>query len=223
MSSYPYADKPFNVEVNIILNNLTTNKMALINVRLRIVGLYFNHTVRIEDARGLTVRDVLDEYIRLNPNLAVPGGLEYQRFPVLGNNNDFVTAFVYHFSGNYDFDGNNVILMQPTGPDGTSLGDNERREGIYKLAESFEDDGLLARGAGLVWQYYVVSAAGVVKSATPVTRKFQGFGEKKLEPLPVPPVVRPQYDFVNGDTIIWRLVAIARQPSPEYILAPNER
>ena len=196
--------------------------MALIKVKLRIVGLYFNHTVQIEDVPSLTVRDVLDEYIRLNPNLAVPGGLEYQRFPVFGNPNDFVTTFVYHFNGNYDFDGNNTIIMQPIGPDGNSLGDNKRPAGIYKLAESFEDDGLIAKGVGLVWQYYVVSATGLVKSATPVTRKFQGFGEKKLELIPAPPIVRPQYDFTNGDKIIWRLVAIARQPSSEYILGPNQ-
>lgn len=177
--------------------------MALINVKLRIVGLYFNATVRIDDTTpNLTVRSVLDEYIRLNPNLALPGGLEYSRFPI--GNTDFVTRFTYHYPGEYDYNGNNVLVLQPVGVDGPTLGNQERPAGIYTLAEEFEDQ-LADNKIGLVWQYYVVAptaAGGLVKSRTPANRGFQGFG--------VPPV---GYTIAEGDTIIWRLVAIAREPN----------
>jgi hypothetical protein len=173
--------------------------MAMINVKLRIVGLYFNATVRVEDNPNLTVRDVMDEYIRMNPNLAVPGGLEYGRFPI--GTTDFVTRLTYHYPGKYDFDGNNVLVPQPVGVDGPTLGKKDRPAGIYTLGENLEDQ-LLDKKAGLVWQYYVVSPGGVVKSKTPASRGFQGFG-----------VTPPSYNFENNDTIIWRLVAIAREPN----------
>lgn len=170
--------------------------MALINVRVRIVGLYFNQPVSIEDNPNLTVRDVLDEYIRLNPNLAVPGGLEYTRFPI--GTTDSVTTLTYHYGGVYNFDGNNVLTDPPDGP---SLGNIDRPAGLYTLSERFEDD-FTTLGVGLVWQYYVVSALGLVKSRTPASRGFQGFGQTP-----------PMYNLANGDTIIWRLVAIARTPN----------
>jgi len=171
--------------------------MALINVNLRIVGLYFNETVVVDDAPTTTVRNVLDEYIRLNPEIAKPGGLEYGRFPIGGR--DFVTTLTYHFPGTFNFDGNNVVQIPPDGP---SLGDQNRPGGIYTLSESLEDQ-FSDNAVGLVWQYYVVSTTGEVKSKTPATRGFSGFGE----PLPA------GNSLAEGDSIIWRLVAIARRPN----------
>jgi hypothetical protein len=170
--------------------------MAFINVKLRIVGLYFNKMVRINDVPNLTVRDVLDEYIRLNPNLAVPDGLEYSRYPV--GPTDSVKTFTHHFSGSYDFNGNNVIT---TPPDGPTLGNNSRPAGIYTLSEDLEDQ-FSDTKVGLVWQYYVVSPTGIVKSRTPSSRGFQLFG-----------ITPPSYNLGDGDTIFWRLVAIARAPN----------
>jgi hypothetical protein len=187
--------------------------MALVNVNLRIVGLYFNEIVRVDDAPTTTVRTVMDEYIRLHPEIAVPGGLEYGRFPI--NGRDFVTTLTYHFGGDFNFDANKVVQIPPDGP---SLGDQSRPAGIYTLSESLEDQ-FSDTKVGLVWQYYVVSAAGEVKSKTPVSRGFSGFGEplpNLIDPLGGPDI--PQ-TFADGDSIIWRLVAIARRPNflPDFL------
>jgi hypothetical protein len=176
--------------------------MAIINVRLRIVGLYFNETIQINDNPNLTVRDVMDEYIRLNPNLAVPGGLEYVRYPV--GTNDFVRAFSYHYDGSYNYNGD---ALDTTPPDGLTLGGVNRPSGIYTLSEDLEDD-FRDTKVGLVWQYYVVgnNGNGTVKSRTPASRGFQSVGQTP-----------PSYNIQNKDAIIWRLVAIAREPN--YVLA----
>ena len=191
--------------------------MAQINVTLRIVGLYFNETVRINDRRGLTVRDVLDKYISEHSDLSVAGGLEYIRFPFEINGKDFVKTFNYNFGGTYNYEGDNTLVVAanpelPTlaAPDGISLGKQEREEGIYTLSEDFEDEFTSVatkEKVGLVWQYYITSNTGVNKSKTPVGRGFLPFG--KNPPLPAPPL----YDLEEGDTITWRLVAIARGPN----------
>ena len=160
--------------------------MALISVKLRIVGLYFNETVRINDKPNLTIRDVLDEYIGKHPDISVVGGLEYIRFPFSGNNNDFVKTFNYHFGGIYNYDANNrldvaapPILPTTAAPDGISLGKRNRLAGIYTLSEDFEDEFISSatRPVGLVWQYYVTDINQKSKSKTPVDRGFQAFGE----------------------------------------------
>jgi hypothetical protein len=184
--------------------------MALINVKLRIVGLYFNETVEIDDTEDFTVRDVLDKYIAKHPNISVVGGLEYIRFPFPGNNSDFVKTFTYHYGGIYNFDANNKLevapppsIPTPAAPDGLTLGKQNRLPGIYTLSEDFEDE--LVSGAtkpvGLVWQYYVTDSIGVSKSKTPVDRGFQAFGEDAT------------YILQNDDIITWRLVAICRKPN----------
>ncbi len=176
----------------------------IINVRLRIVGLYFNETVTINNKRNLTVRDVLDKYIKENPDLSVPGGLEYIRFPLVRNGEDYVKTFNYHFGGDYNYDGDTPNV---TVDNGTTIGNNRRDPGIYSLSEDLEDE-FSTPNIGLVWQYYVVAdnGDGVVKSKTPPTRGFTPFGAD------------PDYDIEDGDVIIWRLVAIARKPA--YTVPP---
>jgi len=192
--------------------------MPTINVKLRIVGLYFNETVKINNRPGLTVRDVLDKYISDHPNISVIGGLEYVRFPFRDNNNDFVKTFTYHYGGIYNFDANNRLEVAPppslptaAAPDGPTLGKQKRDSGIYTLSEDFEDE--LVSGAtkpvGLVWQYYVTDGAGVSKSKTPVDRGFQAFGEVSAGVVPI----APSYNLENGDIITWHLVAICRKPN----------
>ncbi len=185
--------------------------MVLINVRLRIVGLYFNETVSIEDRPDLTVRDVMDEYIRLHPNLSVPGGLEYVRYPDVAiplKARDYVRTISYHFNSVYNFNADDSGAVPP---DGNSLGNRLRTAGIYTLSEDLEDNFPDINKVGLAWQYYVVSKGGVVKSRTREERDFQAFGELEV------PINKPKYDFKDGDTIIWRLVAIAREPNYIYV------
>ncbi len=167
-----------------------------INVKLRIVGLYFNETVQVDETKDPTVRDVLDAYIQKHPNIAVPGGLEYSRFPI--EDRDFATTFTYHYPGVFNFDGDGALVLPD---DGLSLGKKTRLAGIYTLSESLEDR-LTDRSVGLVWQFYVVSAAGDVKSKTPKTRGFTAFGERPAG-----------FTLAEGDTIIWRLVGIVREPN----------
>lgn len=192
----------------------TTDKGKKLKITLRIVGLYFNKPVYFDDLTGVTVRDVLDEYIRLNPDLSKPGGLEYSRFPRnKPTGTDFLKTFTYHFEGDYDYNGDGIIVPQPGGPDGTSLGNKKRDEGIYTLSEDFEDN-LADKTVGLIWQYYVVApetkdGRGVVKSRTPESRKFNAFGDN----------TSPGYTLEDGDTIIWRLIAIVR--SPNFLNGPT--
>ncbi len=187
--------------------------MAQINVKLRIVGLYFHENVKITDKPGLTVRDVLDKYISEHSDLSVAGGLEYIRFPFEKNGRDFVKTFNYNFGGTYNYEGDGTLVVAtnpelptPTAPDGISLGKQEREEGIYTLSEDFEDEftSPATKAVGLVWQYYVTDKDHKPKSKTPVNRGFLPFG---TNPAPV------LYDLVEGDTITWRLVAIARGPN----------
>jgi hypothetical protein len=180
-----------------------------IKVNLRIVGLYFNESVEVDETTNPTVRDVMDEYIKNNREIAKPGGLEYGRFPI--NGRDFVTTLTYHFPGLYNFEPDGVLTVPK---DGTSLGGLTRAAGIYTLSESLEDQ-FSDTKVGLVWQYYVVSETGEVKSKTPESRGFNGFGEQ------LPPLVAggPPQPLAAQDTIIWRLVAIARRPNflPEFL------
>lgn len=185
---------------------------------MRIVGLYFNETVKINDKPGLTVRDVLDKYVSENPDISVVGGLEYIQFPFLGSNKDFVKTFNYHFGGIYNYDASNRPDVAPppslptsVAPDGPTLGNQGSAEGrtvgIYTLSEDFEDELVTGtpRPIDLVWQYYVTSAGGASKSKKRIYRRFQAFGETTAGV--------PNYNLANGDTITWRLVAICREPN----------
>lgn len=180
--------------------------MEEIKIKLRIVGLYFNKTVAIENKKGLNVKDVMDKYIHENP-LSVPGGLEYTRATAYTVPELVITTIKHNFSGDFDFEGDNDEAGTADGP---SLGDVKRESGIYTLTEDLEDhfpkDEKGKGRAGLAWQYYVVAPSdevgkGIVKSKTPVGRKFKRFDD-----------ATPDYTLEDGDTIIWRLVAIARHP-----------
>ena len=168
-----------------------------INVNLRIVGLYFNETVIINDKTNLTVQEVVDEYIRLHPNLNVAGGLEYSLFQ--SGSDSFVTSFTYNYDGIYNFDASSGAKVIP--PDGKTLGNITRPAGLYRLSEDLEDQ-FSDKSIGLVWQYYVTTKNGKPKSKTPVSRGFQPFGKNF-----------GSYNLANGDIITWRLVAIARSPN----------
>jgi hypothetical protein len=164
--------------------------MAKITVKLRIVGLYFNEPVEITDRPGLTVKDVMDEYIRLNPNLHVAGGLEYHVGKKYGN----METIAYNFNGRYNFNG-----VQNPRTSGKTLKGEHRSPGIYRLSETL----LSTPQVELGWQYYVMSARGKNKSKTKSSGGFKNFNDPN-----------PDYNIQNGDTIIWRLVAIAMATSP---------
>lgn len=171
--------------------------MALINVTLRIVGLYFNETVTINDKTNLTVQEVVDEYVKLHPNLNVAGGLEYSLFQ--SGSDSFIKSFTYNYDGIYNFDASVGPKVIP--PDGKTLGNQTRTAGLCKLSEDFEDQ-FADKSLGLVWQYYVANKNGKPKSKTPVSRGFQPFGENL-----------GGYNLAKNDIITWRLVGIVRGPN----------
>ena len=170
--------------------------MAEIKITLRIVGLYFNKPVHIENKKGLNVKDVMDKYRAEHP-LSQPNGLDYLLTPAYTTEELVLTTIKHNFSGDFDFDASGTTTRPPDGP---SLDNVQRKSGIYTLGEDLEDH-FPDKRVGLAWQYYVVSPTGKVKSKTPVSRKF-----KRFDATP------PDYTLENDDTIIWRLVAIAREP-----------
>ena len=166
--------------------------MAKIN--LRIVGLYFNEEVNIPLKKGLTVKDVVDEYIKDKGNSSVVGGLSYTPNPYTTGSS--VISFTHNFSGSFNYDGLPGISLV----DGPTLGKRKRKAGVYTLSEETLKTELAEEKIFLTWQYYVVSKGGKVKSKTPSSRKFTRWGNP------------PDYKFKDGDSVIWRLVAVYDAP-----------
>lgn len=109
--------------------------------------------------------------------------------------NGSLASFTYDFNGKYNFNG---FLGTGIG-DGPTLNNKNLQAGAYTLAEAkIEETKTL-----LAWQYYVVAKSGTVKSKTKVTRRFKFWDQA------------PDYRIVDGDTIIWRLIAIYDAPYAE--------
>jgi hypothetical protein len=168
--------------------------MALIKVKLRVVGVYLNAPVELDDKGGtLSVKDVMDAYIASHP-IGSLGGLSYTE------SGGFLDSVSHNYRGVFDFDGNGSV----TNPsDGKTLGDNIRPAGIYTLSEQDLANGL----SKLVWQYYVVAPNNTLKSKTKRVN-----GVSMFTPFGMPLTGNEQ--IKEGDDIIWRLVAIATSPDP---------
>ncbi|MCU0469423.1 MAG: hypothetical protein MUF58_12555 [Arcicella sp.] len=161
--------------------------MTLIKVKLRVVGVYLNTPVELDDkGGGLTVKDVMDAYIAQHPITEI-GGFDYS--PQAG---PLLQSVSHNFGGRYDYNGNGSFTDSV---DGNSLGNNPISPGIYTL------DGTFGNDVNLIWQYYVVAPSGRVKSKTPPSRKFNSFTD-----------VPTNFQIKDKDTIIWRLVAIRKNP-----------
>ena len=178
------------------------------DIKLRIVGIYFNTTVTIDDTlfpNGISVKDVLDTYVALHPVTQV-GGLAYSVKQDFGDPTarpyESVLSFTHHYGGRFDFNGNGVTTDTVDGP---TLSGSERDAGFYKLQEG-TIPGVVSGVLG--WQYYVEDGKGLRKSATirtgTVDKGFDFFGE-----VPADPAKR----LAHGDTITWRLVAILLGPT----------
>lgn len=173
----------------------------LICVNLRIVGVYFNHQVYIDPTNVTTVKGVMLEYQRLNPDINVAGGLHfheahYDLLPHIGVESLF--EVIYNFPGKYEF------IPPPSAPNGETLGGRVRKAGILRLAEQKLPTTFEGVTVAAAWQYYVVGADGVVRSATKAKTGFKGYNVSPNEYAP----------FRDGDTIIWRLVVLTL-PLPE--------
>jgi hypothetical protein len=172
---------------HIVAQSKLFKQMALIKVKLRVVGVYLNTPVELDDKDGnLTVKDVMDAYIALHP-LTEVGGFDYE--PKAG---PLLNSVSHNFGGIFDYNGNGSFT---DGVDGKTLGNNSRPPGVYTL------DGVNTGVVNLIWQYYVVAPSGRVKSKTPSTRSFNPFTD-----------IPANFKIANKDTIIWRLVAIRNVP-----------
>lgn len=161
------------------------------NVTLRIVGLFFNKKVVLEDVESNTVKDVMDAYINAgNTDLDVPGGLAYS-----DDSRNTLKEISFHYEGMYDFNPNDSTSPQNKTLDGKVLS-----AGVRTLTELRVNENVL-----LGWQYYVISKGGTNKSRTKQAKGFTPYGETPAN-----------YEIVDGDTIIWRLVAIALTPQESY-------
>jgi hypothetical protein len=167
-----------------------------IKVRLRIVGVYFNHEVCIDPTVVTTVKGVMEEYQRLHDNLNDAGGFRFETaFKDVEPHKGLESLFrvIYHYSGRYEF------LNGPSYANGATLSGKVRKAGVLRLEEqklcntSFENVTVAT-----AWQYYVANAAGISRSATTVNTGFQGYNDNENEYLP----------FKHGDVITWRLVVL---------------
>ena len=153
-------------------------------VTLRIVGLFFNKKVIIPDVTTNTVEDVMEAYINAgNSNIAIPGGLTYK-----DDTRGTLKEISFHYEGTYDFNPNNA-----TPPQNQTLQGKTLPARVRTLKELRVDANVI-----LGWQYYVISKRGTNKSKTKQAQGFMPYGV-------TPPLT---YNIVEGDTIIWRLVAI---------------
>lgn len=153
------------------------------DVTLRIVGLYFNKKVKVDDTVK-TVQGVMDAYIKDNGNLAKPGGLAYFH----ETDDDTLREVLYNYEGKFDIN----VETPKVENQGKTLGGKTLKAGVRSLRELRVDDNVI-----LAWQYYVENTAGKNKSKTKAAANFKPFGDKDAD-----------YKIEDGDTIIWRLVAI---------------
>jgi hypothetical protein len=152
-------------------------------VTLRIVGLFFNKKVQI-DATVKTVKDVMDAYRKNGKDkTSKVGGLTY----TTETHDDTIKKISFNFDGKYDFEGDS-----PANGNGKTLGGQHLPKRVYSLSER-----KLGKNSQLAWQYYVLDKSGNNKSKTKQAEEFTPFGKKTHT-----------YNIENGDTIIWRLVAI---------------
>jgi hypothetical protein len=200
-----------------------------IHVRLRIVGVYFNEIIKIEDEQVEQVQSVYDlmqVYIKakggvmkedvFNPGslVANPGGLEIDvrdvgtapHVPIYS-----LHAVRYNYPGNFKFF-KGTTLQETTG---ATLGGKRRVAGILTLNEDMvcclTPESVLVRSA---FQYYVTDKDGKVRSATEPYYKtartdIEGSIRKKEGGFEAFNKKDNDYKFFeDGDVVTWRLVVL---------------
>lgn len=185
-------------------------------IRLRVVGVFYDKTFTLEETQGVrNIKDLLDLAVRdagmVAPNK--PGSLLSKftytstvraKLDKRGQPED-----VYSLVGftHYLKDG-----IEP------SLGDKKRSAGFYKLFEStsVERDSVTVHA----WQYYVIRGENVASNY------WKGNADQPdvspAEPKPFPnsaPGFTPfdKMEIFAGDEVVWRNVAIVRNPQTEPI------
>jgi hypothetical protein len=164
--------------------------MAQIKVELRIVGLFFSKTVELDDTMPLSVKDVIDAYVKNFP-IDKLNGLSYRFSAETPDEKKFtMLSFTHNYDGGYEEKG--------LSKDGLTIGGKLRPAGLYELQELSLDPIVVA------WQYYVIDGTSKEnKTKTLPGEEFTGFATKLTDAQAIK----------DGDTVIWRMVAIVRRPN----------
>lgn len=169
--------------------------MSKIKVNLRVVGLFFSRPVEIEYRDDLSIKDIMDAAIAQYPlqGDADKTGIAY-RFSTEGpHSKSSVFEITCGFDGTYDeYLPDGTVAKK----DGLTIGKKRRKAGIYRLQELVLDPIVVA------WQSYVIDK----KSFENKTKTLPGAGFTTFD-TPLNKVIQ------DGDTIIWRMVAIVRKPN----------
>jgi len=186
--------------------------MPDIDVHLRIVGLFFSKTVQINNDRPISIKDVIDKYIKdndffypvndpveANRGKAKPNGLAYtasSEGPGLQPHS--ILSFTHNYDGFYREKGKDDGC-------GRTIGGKKRLEGTYRLQELALDPIVVA------WQSYLIDGTTHKnKTKTPPGLAI-GSGTSQFTTFDIPLI--GDQAIKGGDTIIWRMVAIARRPN----------
>lgn len=182
----------------------TRSNMALLNIRLRVVGVFFDKILTLTDVVSPTIKDVLDAAV-----VAAAGN------------------FVYTAETRFDSSAGKASLTMKSfehdlvGPLAPTLGGRSRIAGRYVLGETVDSIG----GSTIVraWQYYVIRAGKAVSNAVDGLGRYDVSATNPVGPLvPGDPLPTPGFTTFNrqgvddGDEIIWRNVSIVRTPTPAF-------
>jgi len=157
--------------------------MAMIEVTLRVVGIFFNRTIKFEGGDQPKIKNLLEEARRQFP-IEETNGFDYDATSG-GVRPSSLIYFSHNFSGLYDYNADGSISPG----EGKTLSGKTRSPGLYKLQEQDIE------GGGLGWQSYIIRD-GQLASKTLVAGGFVYFSEQNI---------------LGGDEVIWRLVAIGKR------------
>jgi hypothetical protein len=168
--------------------------VAQVNVKLRVVGVYFNRLIKFDDGgKSVTIETLHNEAMSQFPISRLGGIFFTGSFQdpdgTASSEGNPIRTISHNYSGRFDFDGNGSV-KDVVDRQGQTLGGNFRAKGIYELSEQIIENGLLA------WQYYVMRGGKLV-SKTPPERLFNSYQGFTLK---------------DKDEVTWRLVSIATKP-----------
>jgi hypothetical protein len=166
--------------------------LAQLNIKLRVVGVYFNRLITFDDGGKTATIETLHNAAMSQCPISRLGGILFtgsfeQPSGLDPKKPNPIRAVSHNYSGRFDFNGNGSLS---DAVDGETLGGNSRPPGIYELSEQLINNGLLA------WQYYV-RRGGKLVSKTPPERGFNNYQGFVLK---------------DKDEVTWRLVSIATKP-----------
>ena len=163
-------------------------------VTLDIAGFFFDRTVTIP--KGSTVEDLMQAVKKANdPKDTSSAIFDFQ--PGIGKESGFIDEIsILHRGGS-------AKSRQKGGrvyPDGLySYADDPVEMKKKRLSPEGKDSGIV-----LAWQYYVYSKKSVDKNRenSGIKREIVPFSDSKRD-----------YPLENGDTVVWRLVALSLGPT----------